>query len=47
MAFCFQVKPQSLGQVRFIFDNQDTTHATLRGSSMVMVVPRPSPSLSA
>ena len=45
--FGLQVELQALGEMSFVFDNQNAAHATLRGSSMTTVVPRPSPSLAA
>src|ERR1700691_1790709 len=45
ISFRLQVESQSLRKMRFILHHQHTAHDSLRGNSMVTVVPRPSPSL--
>src|SRR6202049_4595460 len=45
--FGFQIKAQPLRQVRLIFHHEDSAHASHLGSSSTMVVPSPSPPLSA
>ncbi len=48
--FGLEVKFQTAGEVRFVFHHQQRAHAApvpAVGSLMVMVAPRPSPSLSA
>src|SRR6267143_1060048 len=47
VAFGFEVKTKPLSQMSFVFHYEHAAHAIRLGSSMVTVVPRPSPSLSA
>ncbi len=48
IAFGFQIEAQASRDVGFILDDQQTAHTRYtRGSRMVNVLPRPSPSLSA
>ncbi len=48
VAFGLEVEPQALGDMQFVFDDQDPAHRCgASGSSMVNVLPRPAPSLSA
>ena len=48
MAFRFEIEAKSLGEVRFIFDDEYAAHADRPSEGeMVKVLPSPSPSLSA